>query len=497
MNTVALQCEFRPSLPNVYGTFDYREFRETLIKIDEMLIKSGLEDEIVTQALAAQASPHHANPEEFYASKRVSLQYKKLQHALRCNIARHLTGDSYRSFSIRLADSTLFQWFTRINFFSDRKAISKSSLERYEKHFDEAFIAKKIREWLAQLSNTAKAQASGLQQAISFRDIFMDSTCIKAHIHFPVDWVLLRDGARSLLLAMKTIRAQGLKYRMMEPQLLLKEMNKLCIKMTHARRNKDSKRQRKTILRAMKKLSYCIAKHGRRYRDLLSAEWKQTGWSQAQAQQVIGRMETILKQLPAAISQAHERIIGERSVASSDKILSLYDKDAHVIIRGKAGSEVEFGQGLLLSEQRDGLIIDWELFADQPPSDSKLLIPAINRIGMYYGEINSACADRGFSSERSDIFLEGKQINNAICPRSPKQLQERLKDPVFSSLQTRRSQTEARIGIFKNVFVGKPLRSRITLNKRHAINWCVLIHNLWVLARKCISDERLLFKKAA
>ena len=71
-------------------------------------------------------------------------------------------------------------------------------------------------------------------------------------------------------------------------------------------------------------------------------------------------------------------------------------------------------------------------------------------------------------------------------------------DEKFLLLQTRRSQTEARIGIFKNVFLGKPLRSRITLNKRHAINWCVLTHNLWVLARKSIADElRLQLKKAA
>jgi hypothetical protein len=41
-------------------------------------------------------------------------------------------------------------------------------------------------------------------------------------------------------------------------------------------------------------------------------------------------------------------------------------------------------------------------------------------------------------------------VYNAICPRSPKQLQEKLSDPIFLNLQIRRSQTEARIGIFKN-----------------------------------------------
>ena len=150
-----------------------------------------------------------------------------------------------------------------------------------------------------------------------------------------------------------------------------------------------------------------------------------------------------------------------------------------------------------MSEQEDGLIVDWELSGEKSPSDSKLLEPTLNRIKKYYGEPNSVCGDRGFSSKKSDEFLEEKNIYNGICPKGVTQLQERLSEPTFVSLQTRRSQTEGRIGIFKNVFLGKPLRSRLTLNKRHAINWCVLTHNLWVLARKTIADEQVQLKHAA
>ena len=59
------------------------------------------------------------------------------------------------------------------------------------------------------------------------------------------------------------------------------------------------------------------------------------------------------------IRQAHERIIGERQIRSKEKILSLYEADIHVIIRGKAGAEVEFGNTLLLAEQKEGRILDW------------------------------------------------------------------------------------------------------------------------------------------
>lgn len=495
MNTVSFQTELRPELPNVYGALDYQEFRDMLVKIDEILVKSGLEHQLVTEAVSRHVTTNNINSSKFYNSRNASFCYKKLKHALRCNIARHLTGESYRLFSIRLADSSLFQWFTSISAFGCCKAISKSTLERYEKCFDEEFIAAKIREWLSGLSDTDKALDAGLHQSISFEDTFTDSTCVKSNVHFPTDWVLLRDAARSLLLAIKTIRAQGLKHRMIEPHLLLKQMNKLCITMTHVRRKADGKKQRKVIFRAMKKLSVCIAKHACRYRELLASNWKKTDWTENQAKQVVSRIDSILEQLPAAIKQAHERIIGERLVASEDKILSLYDKDAHVIVRGKAGGEVEFGQGLLLTEQIDGLIIDWQLFSEQPPSDSKLLEPTIKRIEKYYGSLGSSCADRGFHSKNTNAFLQERNIYNAICPKSPKELQEKLSDPIFLKLQTRRSQTEARIGIFKNVFLGRPLKSRITAYKRIAINWCVLTHNLWVLSRKALDYERAILKE--
>jgi hypothetical protein len=486
MNTVSFQLEFRPELPNVYGTLDYREFRDTLTKIDEIISKSGLEHNLVITALSQYVADNQLDSLKFYNSKDATVHYKKLRHALRCNIARHLTGESYRMFSIRLADSELFQWFTSISAFGYRKAISKSALDRYEKCFDETLLGEKIREWLAGLTDADKAAEAGIHSPIDCKNLFSDSTCIKANIHFPVDWILLRDAARSLLLAIKTIRAQGLVNRMIEPQLFLKQMNKLCIAMTHVRRKKDSKKQRKVVFRKMKKLSSCVAKHAERYRELLSNEWEKTGWTHVQAQQVIRRIDSVLEQLPAAIKQANERIIGERIVASKDKILSLYDKDISVIVRGKAGNEVEFGQGLLLTEQTDGLIIDWELFKDQPPSDSKVLEPTIKRIKEYYGDVSSYCADRAFSDKKNDVILQEHKIYSAICPKSPKQLQEKLLDSIFLSLQTRRSQTEARIGVFKNVFLGKPLRSRITDYKRLAISWCVLTHNLWLLSRRAI-----------
>ena len=197
---------------------------------------------------------------------------------------------------------------------------------------------------------------------------------------------------------------------------------------------------------------------------------------------ILDRIQNILDQLPQAVHQAHERLIGERRVANKDKILSLYESDTHVLVRGKADAEVEFGNGFYLAEQADGLIVDWEFIKEQPPGDNKLVAGSITRLMENYGTPKSYSGDRGFDAQSSRDKLEEEEIINGICPRSVVQLQERLEDDNFRRLQTRRGSTEARISIFKNAYLGAPLRSKGFEHRKIRIEWCILAHNLWKLA---------------
>jgi hypothetical protein len=54
-------------------------------------------------------------------------------------------------------------------------------------------------------------------------------------------------------------------------------------------------------------------------------------------------------------------------VSGEQKILSVYEPDVQVIVRGKAGREVEFGNTLLISESPQGLILDGELYRERRP----------------------------------------------------------------------------------------------------------------------------------
>jgi hypothetical protein len=480
MENIAFQPELSPAIPTVYGPKEYSDFRARLEEIDRVLRESKIEHFFIVGqiSLADDAKP----------SQR---QYRKYRSALRYGILLGITQLSYRGLAFAVADSNLFQWFVGAAQIDGIRPLGKRSIERLEKLIPSDEIRKLV-DKLNQIASDSDAARDLLYRDTALRmdSIFADSTCVEANIHFPVDWVLLRDAARTLINAVVLIRSKGLKHRIAEPRSFLRRMNRLCIEMVNTRRKKDSRKNRKRILRRMKSLMKVIEAHGRNYRDLLAESWEQSGFSEAEAQVVLDRIDNILDQLPQAVRQAHERIIGGRKVASADKILSLYEPDIHVIVRGKAGAEVEFGNSLYLAEQEDGLIVDWQLHREKPSSDSRLVKSSLGRISAVHGKPGSYTADRGFDSKEVRQTLEQADVANGICPRSPRMFQERLEDDWFCRLQSRRSQTEARIGIFKNAYLGRPLRSKGFANRQCRIAWCVLSHNLWKLG-SIAAEEKL------
>ena len=453
--------------------------------MDRILAESGLEDAFVRRHLGACS--------EKDSERRRIFRAKVARKALRHAILLAVTGLSVRELAMRLPDSPLFAWFTGSVQIDGVRPASKSTIERFEKMFAEDDVAQLVHDLnrLAMDAKAAPALLPLLEKPLDVEEVFADTTCVEANIHFPVDWVLLRDAVRTLTKAVSLIRAQGLVNRMSSPAQFMRQMNQLCIEMTHAGRTKDARRTRKAVLRKMKKLAKVISRHAQRHCDLLVAEREKTAWSAAQVQQVLARIRNVLEQLPAAIHQAHERLIGERQVKNADKILSLYDPDVRVIVRGKAGSAVEFGNGLYLAEQAQGLIVDWAFFREQPPTDGSLVAGSVARIAANYARPGAFVADRGFHSKANAARLESAGVFNAICPKSVRDLQKRLEDdPRFRQLQTRRGSTEARVAILTNDYVGTPLRSKGFKNRSARIVWCILAHNLWKLAAMAAARRR-------
>ena len=492
MEMVAYQPELSPALPVVVGNVDYQVFKATLERIDQLLRDSGVEKSFIRYYLAEaerKRREHAVRKGCSYRSPSAKVIARLEEHAvlaLRCNILRSLESSPCRRLSQHLADSPVLQWFCGISRMDVIRVPSKSAIDRYRKAVPESMVRDVVNELIRTASSSDDHGQSvlGLQSPLSLTTLLMDTTCVQANIHFPVDWVLLRDVARTLLKAIQLIRRRGLKNRMNDPAEFTRDVNRLCIRMTHTRRRQDGRKHRKEVLRRLKKLLRRIDRHAQRHRALLADQWRRTDLGEGEVQQILARIDRVRDQLPAAIKQAHERIIGERRVANKDKILSLYEPDIHVIVRGKSGSEVEFGNTFLLAEQQEGVIVDWDLLKEHS-SDSKLVKPSLERFGRAFGRLPGAIVtDRGFDSPvNRKLVAQHPGMFSAICPKSPAILIERMKEPRFCELQRRRSQCEGRIGIFKNAFLGRPFRSKGFECREQNITRSVLAHNLWVIAR--------------
>jgi hypothetical protein len=485
---VVLQSWLRPALSAVGPNIDHRRLVEELARIDSVLREAHLEDQV--RDFALENLREGKGEEPTWKAARRAVEFALF--SLRAEVLRHLRQlPSFREYSRMLATSDLFADFCGIRTIEGIKWTSKSTLARASQFFSTEQWQSLCTTLTEVVGNADSCGAAGLAEAVDVSVVLADSTCLEANIHYPVDWVLLKDVASTLTGSIRLVRSEGLLNRMEGgPDVLDREMNRLGIAMTHSARRKDGRKKRKAVFREMKKLLQRIRRHARRHCELLRAGWEQTRWSRRQAERIIERMEERMALVPEVIEQAHERIIGGRQVASKDKILSAHERDLHTLVRRKAGKEVEFGNALFLAESPCGFILDHQLYREAPPGETRKMIDSLERqqaLDLHH-PITDFVGDRGFDTKQADLLLEEQDIFNAICPKDPKLLRERMGEERFRGLQKRRAGTEARIAIFKNHGAGRVCRAKGFDNRQRAVACGVLSHNLLWTARRSLQD---------
>src|SRR5437588_5811143 len=243
--SIPFPTELRPRLPTIVGNVDYLTLRQRLEQIDQLLRSSGVEQEFVE--LALQSWLEGARTPTAREQQRFQLRSRR---ALRCTVLCTLLQEDYRGFSCQVAGNPLYQWFCLIDALDQVRVPSKSELQRFAHWLPAAQMRQVINALL--VSALTQSRKLELKKPLDLESYFLDTTCLEANIHFPTDWVLLRDGVRTLMKATTLIRKQGLKGRMEPPQEFLRRINRLSMAMTHQRRQADGKKGRKRVLRQMK-----------------------------------------------------------------------------------------------------------------------------------------------------------------------------------------------------------------------------------------------------
>ena len=167
---------------------------------------------------------------------------------------------------------------------------------------------------------------------------------------------------------------------------------------------------------------------------------------------MVPRVKQVMKQTRARIFRGDTR--------SEGKIFSLFEPSTEIIRKGKAGKPNEFGKMVKIQEAENQIIVDYDVY-DQRPSDSDLLIPAIEIHQATLGRTpHLVAADAAFYSHKNDKAAKAKGVRRVCVPnRSTKSAARKReqKKRWFRNGQKWRTGGEGRISVVK---------------RRHGLNRC-------------------------
>jgi IS5 family transposase len=206
---------------------------------------------------------------------------------------------------------------------------------------------------------------------------------------------------------------------------------------------------------------------------------------------VRGRLRRALKELATTIERT-QTIVGQARIRlagqlpqSATRLVSLHDPDARPIRKGRIDRPVEFGYKAQVTDNDDGVILDYAVEFGAAP-DGPQLAPAVERIRRRAGRVPRAVtADRGYGQPAVERGLQALGVRTVAIPRQATTSPARKAiehSRGFHRLVKWRTGCEGRISYLKRGYGWD--RTRLDGRNGAAI-WCghgVFAHNLIKIA---------------
>jgi transposase, IS5 family len=130
----------------------------------------------------------------------------------------------------------------------------------------------------------------------------------------------------------------------------------------------------------------------------------------------INDLSGLLEATAKITEQARQRIAGTTPDGAS-RVVSLHDRDARPIAKGRLGKPVEFGYKGQIVDNDDGIVVDHQMHAGNP-ADAPQLAPAIHRVKARAGRApRTVTADRGYGEAATDQALTELGVRTVVIPR--------------------------------------------------------------------------------
>jgi IS5 family transposase len=293
-------------------------------------------------------------------------------------------------------------------------------------------------------------------KVVKLNRVRADTTVVEANVAYPSDSGLLAKGVARIAAVTKTLKAMGLATRTrLADRTRSVRSRARSINANLRRRTDDKLAEVKRINGELAGIAERVARQAgavirNARRTLRTLGDQATGRARA----MIERLELLAERTAAVAAQTRQRLAGTMPDGAT-RIVSLHDPDARPIAKGRLGKPVEFGYKAQVVDNEDGVILDHNVEAGNPP-DAPMLEPAIQRIKQRTGRTPRAVtADRGYGEHSVEDALHDAGVTTVVLPRKGRPTAARRhveKKRAFKQMVRWRTGCEGRISCLKRDF---------------------------------------------
>jgi len=141
-----------------------------------------------------------------------------------------------------------------------------------------------------------------------------------------------------------------------------------------------------------------------------------SGRMRGRLRRALGELAVTIERTATVAAQARTRLAGQMPDGAT-RLVSLHDPDARPIRKGRIDRPVEFGYKAQVSDNDDGIVLDYAVECGAIP-DGPQLLPAIKRIARRTGRVPRAVtADRGYGLAWVERDLYELGVRTVAIPR--------------------------------------------------------------------------------
>ena len=397
------------------------------------------------------------------------------EHVLRILICQVVEDESLRGIVVRIDDSNFLRRFVRID---DGPMMDYTTL---------CNMKNRIRNDTWKAVNRRLAEYAVQSELIDGDKLRLDTTAVETNVHWPADSSLLWDVYRTLdrlIRQAREIDPEAVGSRRLQARRAKRLQQKISRKAANKGRTAQ---QLKPLYEQLIPMVEDLFGWARSVRKELAGSRRLTSvMDMAKAAAIVQQIDHYIELGERVVDQARRRVLEGERVPNEEKLFSIFESHTELLIRGKAGKNVEFGHMIQIQQVDGKFITGYDVF-DKRPVEYDLLESVLESHKKLFGRYPDELAgDKGYYESMDAIDrLQRKVPMVSIAKkgrRTPEET-EREHDLLFRLAQRFRAGVEGTISFLKRM-----LRLARCFNKgwEHfvsTVGQTILAHNLLVLAR--------------